>query len=557
MPLVQLPLLSDIGIAKDKDTVGTNPNHAFFLNGYFEKTDSSIDSYKYAFVKRQGTQLLSTTGNFTNNHKINGMATSHIGLELVLYTNNGVTNSTWIYDSLTGVLTNNGLAPAAAGTWTISGPVYFTKVDNVSYGNNYWAATDLTKGAVVSGAGVFTEIVDVDYTGLVKVTNFVALDGYLFQGTTNNRIYNSDLNTPTSWQALSFLSVSDVPGGLRWLGRLRNYLIAFKQNSVEFFEDVGNPQPGSPLEARKQLNRAIGCVNPGTIQEVSDGIIFAGRGLTGAIKLYKINRNDLQIVEISDRYIEQCLNTGIYNQTGAPIDPTITGGGFGQSQVIYQGGKEFYMINLPQPNTAAAKYFGFVFDNDLAMWTAWVTSCNTSGTNDTNGFLPSQGQLLMGVPQSSTILERMVYAHNFTSAVGAPPVLVQSIERAPVWQDYNAKNYNFSWTSQPLDFGNNKRKFLDVVELIYDIRSDGTPDTTTGDSTITVTYKDLDYTSATTGYTVTRTLPLDSQRGIRCKAGRWGSFRRRVMSILYTANTALRLWGIEIQYNQGEIEQQG
>jgi hypothetical protein len=557
MPSKQIPILNDQGIWKAADTVGTNPNYPLFLNGYFEKTDSGIDSYKLAYVKRPAPATILTSG-FTAGHYIHGMAAIPGGL-VVLYTANNVTNLTWTYLPATGVLTNTGIAPAAAGAWS-PGSVYFTKLDGISYGaGNYLAVTDLSKGAVINIAGAWTEIVDVDYTGLNKSTNIEAMDGYLFQATGDNRIYNSDLNTPTSWAALSFLTAADWPGYPIALKRIRNYLILFKSESIEFFENVGNPTPGSPLESRKQLNRPIGCLSLFSVQEVSDGIIFAGVTRSGERKVYKIDSTNLQISEISNRYVEQCLischnfaamgggivaDIGYYARNGTSLAANQTP--VGQSQVIQYNGKEFYAITLMEPNVS--KRLTHVFDVDLKVWTLWASTYTTTGVEESYGFIPSQAARTLF---TSDRIPQTIFVNNLTN----PSSIVSMKETVPLWQDTSGKNYRFLWTSEPFDFGNSKRKFMDSLDLIYSIRSDGTPNPASTE-TITLRYRDHDYSTAATKI-VTRTLPLDTQHGVRCRALRLGNFRRRSITLDYQANTALTLRALEIAYNVGETDQEG
>lgn len=563
MPTKQIPLYGEEGIFQQGDTVnGALAAYPLFMNGYFEKNSNPPSPARaYAFVKRPGLNTFVEGSAFTNNHKIQGIIGSLDRNTAVIYTNNGSVNRTWQIDlGAGGILTNVGVAPAAAGTWTVTGPVVFTFLDGISYGaNNYYAVTDFNKGAVVANTGAWTEITDSDFTGLVKCTNFVALDGYLFIGTTNNRIYNSDLNTPGSWAATSFLTSADTPGSVIWLGRIRNYLIALKDRSIEFFEDVGNPAPGSPLEARKQLNRTIGCINKSTIQEVSDGIIFAGAANSQSPKLYKIAKDTLQITEISNRLVSRSLMRGFNaSYSNDPVQfPSPSGA---TSQVFSIGSKEFYSITLPDP-VISGGLFTHIWDNDLSIWTVWRSSTTTSGVNDAKGFVGCQA-----INGNFSSPNCTIFVNNSSSDSSHPPHLMAmnvdlDSSASLNWVDFaqdtvTANNYVFGWTSDSFDFGSRKRVFMDSLEVMYDVDSSVAPNFSANSYAIVLTYRDWDY-NASSGYTGTKTMPIDIGSALRAICTRLGSFRRRNLSLSYIGPTALRIWGVEFDYNLGETEQDG
>lgn len=417
----------------------------------------------------------------------------------------------------------------------------------------YYAATDFTKGAVIGANGGWHEITDADFTGLNKCTNLLGMDGYLFIGTTNNRIYNSDLNAAKTWTSTSFLTAAETPGRLMWLCKIRNYLIVFKDRSIEFFEDVGNPTPGSPLEPRKQLNQNVGVLHRNTIQEVSDGIIFAGVTQTGVAKMFKLSKDNLQLSVISNRYIEQNLAMlrVITSTSTYAVDPQFNAVFAGESQTFSILGKEFYTINL-KDWSAASQLFTQVYDNNLGLWTSWASSIGASGTEDTYGFTGTQA-----VSMATGTVMHPVFVNNSS---GRGRLLAMDPSTTIEYNDLNVDAttehiYSFGWTSDQFDFGSRKRKFCDSVEVHYSCDSSATP-SNAASSSLTLTYRDYDYNS-TSGYKVARTLYYDAGGGVRCIARRLGNFRKRSFSLLLNSLTAFRIWAIEITYNQGETDQEG
>lgn len=443
---------------------------------------------------------------------------------------------------------------ATTFTYAVSGTPATPATGSPTYTveNAYYAATDLNKVALISASGYWIEVTDADFTGLNRCTNLMAMDGYLFVATTNNRIYNSDLNSALSWTSTSFLTSAETPGRIMWLGRIRNYLIAFKDRSIEFYENVGNPTPGSPLEPREQLNINVGVLHRNTIQEVSDGIIFAGVTLTGTTKMYKLMKENLQLKEISNRQIEMNLSMlkVATSATAYSVDSQVAAAFTGESQTFTILGKEFYTINLNDWNTANQKYTQ-VYDNNLGLWTSWASSIATDGTEDAYGFGGTQA-----ISGSTGIVMHPIFVDN---SGDIPRLIAMDPSTTIAYHDekYDGTNhsYPFGWTSDQLDFGSRKRKFCDSVEIHYSIDSSATPSNAAATS-LTLKYRDYDY-NTTSGYVVSRTLYYDPGGGVRCIARRLGQFRKRSFTIILNAITAFKIWAVEVTYNQGETDQEG
>jgi hypothetical protein len=572
MPTKQLPIMGHMG--SKYGMLGVNEadpyDTSFYLNGYFETNPQAPEeSRKTSFNKRPGTTLATDNGlagltGLPNNYKVQGMASTFDKNSLFFYVNNGAANRVYYYFPATGVLTNLGAAPAAAGNWTFTGPTVWTTLDGVSYGApagnpSVFAVTDFTKAMVISITGIMTEITDADFTALGKVTNFVAMDGYLFIGTSNNRIYNCDLNTPTSWAATSFLTVADTPGSIVWLGRARNYVVVFKQYSIEFYEDTGNPTPGSPLTAQKQLNHKIGCASKSSIKEVEDGYIFIGIDERGQMRVYKLSKADLSVKVISDTFMNQTLG-GFTAVDGAySVDPKVTGSNAnaGESQVLYIRGKEFYALYLKEAIATSTSYSRtWLWDNELNVWCGRWATCVVAGNVLDDNFTPTQSVLL----KKDNVLHN-VLAQNFLSDASNPPYFISMTSWDATFGDSTGtgtRSYPLEWVSDVYDFGTRKRKFIDSVEIMYDVSSGGG---TSVDQQVTLSYRDYDYNDVGSNKTVSVTKTYQRNGRDRLIWRRLGSTRRRAFAIkqqdVIIGQWAFRVWGIEIQYNLGEQDQEG
>jgi len=109
-----------------------------------------------------------------------------------------------------------------------------------------------------STIGTWTEIIDTDFTTLAHVGKMEYLNGRAYVlSRTGARIYNSDLNSLSSWSATSFLTKQVVQDIATGLARFGDQIIAFGESTMEVFRDVGNPT-GSSLEAQTDLAQRVG-----------------------------------------------------------------------------------------------------------------------------------------------------------------------------------------------------------------------------------------------------------------------------------------------------------
>ena len=566
MPTKQLPLYGEIGSEYNSVTsidASDPPFAQFYLNGYFENMSYPEENMmkipynilKVAFCKRPGT--IGCTGYIGTPHlsavtnsagyRIQGMITSLDKTKLFFLIANGTNVFICTYNASTDIATAGAPMPAS---WNASLESVFTLLDGISYGANvYYAITDFTKGAVIDSAGAITEITDTDFTGLTKATNLLGLDGYVFVGTTNNRIYNSDLGAATAWTATSFISCNDTPGQVLWLGRIRNYLVAFKQYSIEFFEDTGNPTPGSPLTSAKSFNRRIGLASRGSVQEVSDGIIFLGISPGGKVQVYKIDKETLSIKVISNQFIDQVLGSfaGVFDTYS--LDPIVRGQNNGQAQVINYRGSELYLLYIREGKAAPIDRT-WVFDNNLGTWVRWAT-CASNDVLD-NNFTPTQAQMININGKLVNILAQNAFSATapfFVFIASDTLIFSDTISATGAYVDYPLE-----WVSQIYDFGNRKRKFANSLEVIFETYNQSGSNT---NDSLTLYYRDADYNTTSPAHLVTRTVNYNSAATNRLIFRRLGSFRRRNFGIKQIGSSnsyPFKLWGIELNYNVGEMD---
>lgn len=128
--------------------------------------------------------------------------------------------------------TNLGSAPGEQGT-------YFETFTNIA-GQSIviWAIGTSTRGGYNTTTLTNTLITDPDLPASTGAPVF--LDGFLFWARSGtNEIYQSDFDNPFSYTPGNFITANIESGRLITLGKIRNYLVAFKTTGTEFFYNAG------------------------------------------------------------------------------------------------------------------------------------------------------------------------------------------------------------------------------------------------------------------------------------------------------------------------------
>lgn len=205
------------------------------------------------------------------------------------------------------------------------------KVAGVSSVAGLYVGQKLTAGAnIVAGsrivsinAGAFSAVLDTATTGgafndlaitkeiVAKINDadfptncvgsFAELDGFIFVMTADGKVYNSDLNSVTSWTASGFISASiSTDVGLGCI-KHKNTIAAFGSDSIEFFQNTGNPA-GSPLSSAPQLASNVGYNGIRGITKNAAGVFFLSGTQTSKLALYKMT--DFTPMEIPSQGID-------------------------------------------------------------------------------------------------------------------------------------------------------------------------------------------------------------------------------------------------------------
>lgn len=262
MPDVRIPLVG--GLNKRKASVTeqfASGQDQMFVNCSFQVFRNPLTQQSRVRVKAR--PLFASSGMGT----ASGPATAvkvWTGGSSSIVTASGTPNST-IYVNTSSIGSITGQAIFISET-TISGTA---NIAIVSASNRAWYYPD---------GGSLTEITDTDFPSKqtparVITGNFVHKDGFAFIMCTDGTIWNSDLNSISSWSANQYISAQEKPDNGIGLARYGRYLVGFGLASTEYFDNAGNAA-GSPLTRVTSFN--VGVPNQYCIQPFKDTVAFIG-----------------------------------------------------------------------------------------------------------------------------------------------------------------------------------------------------------------------------------------------------------------------------------------
>ena len=451
-----------------------------YVNCFPEKIKNSLTGdEKYFIIKRPGFTTNTTPAAGSEGCAIRIWAGQGNGTAIISAF--GLTNST-LY---------NGISSLGAVTGVI------TSINETLIGTtaNLLITTDSNKGYFYDDGGSLTEITDVDFPSNASQTitgGFVPLNGYNYIMTTSGRIYNSDLDSISSWTALNWLSTNIKPDQGIGLARYKNYIVAFGKESTEFFQTIDNAT-GSPLQPIQNIVINIGCISQYGYREIGDTLVWLGSTSESGLGVYMMD--GMNAKKISTPSIDGILSTtnvsSIYLNTINLV---------GHTFIVFVSHSD-------------ARTYVYSVEEDL--WHEWTsgtilwTHMTGIGTGTRNIYAISRGST-----------SGKVYVINPTNFV---------------FQD-DGSNYLVTIQTSRWDANTNHRKFLSKLRLIGD-KYDST-------NNVSVSWSDDDYITFNTARTVDLSSAYDYLNGC-------GSFRRRSWKITQENSLPLRLEALEFLIKQG------
>ena len=317
-------------------------------------------------------------------------------------------------------------------------------------------------------------------------------DTYVFIMTSDGKIWNSESQDPTRWNALNFITAESEPDLGVGIVKHLNYLVAFKQWSTQFFYDAA-VTVGSPLLPNLTFNLEFGCASGNSIVQMEETVVWIAEGKdTGKTVLML---NGTRPMEVSNNGVERILNntTNLENV---------------RAYSLKISGHYFYILNLLDDNIT------LVLDIKLKQWMIWTSYVN--------------GQ--------ENILDGVFYAswNNKHYTIDNVDGNVYNINENSYTDD--AGPIQFRVRSNLFDAETTKRKFISRLEIVGD--KIGT--------TLNIRHTDDDYNT----WSEYRKVDLKTDRSVLYQNG---SFRRRAYEFFNTDNVPLRLQACEIDAESGSV----
>ena len=372
-----------VGVMIVGKTAQTSNKDRRFINVWSETVVNQANNTKTMYlVKRPGFALSATPQAGSIGNAL--LVWSGQGAGTKVISAFGATNSS-IYDGETQLVTNHsntaiitGKATGITETSISSTPtIAITSSDNTA-----WYYQD---------AGTVTKITDADFPGNNSLTlagTFAHMDGYAFIMDTTGNIYNSDVNSLTSWAASSLIPCNSYPDLGVGCIRRGNNIIGFGTQTIQFFRNAGNAF-GSVLQRIEEMTLKIGCVGANAIATIGDSIYWTGSTPEGGISVYKMSDG---VKPISTPEINRIL------QLAGASNITMT------SAKIY--GRSFVILN--------ASTLTFVYCEEEGLWHEWTSSQGVLW-NKCAGVSTGSSQVTYAI--SNTLTGGKVYVINPTSYV--------------------------------------------------------------------------------------------------------------------------------------------
>jgi hypothetical protein len=314
-------------------------------------------------------------------------------------------------------------------------------------------------------------------------------DTYVFVMTEDGKIWNSEPNDPTKWDALNYITAEAEPDKGVALAKHFNYLIAFGQWSTEFFYDAGNAV-GSPLLPNPTFRIEFGCANGNSVVEMQQTVVWVavGRNTGRTVLMLEGTRP----VPISDVSIERILNQSSLTNV--------------RSYSLKISGHYFYVLNLLDDDLT------LVCDIKSKQWSIW-TSFVDGQENILDGvFYTSYNNEAYALDNDNGVLYN-ISEHNYTDLVGP----IQYRIRTPL-----------------IDAQSTMRKFIGRLEVVGDKIG----------ATLRIRHTDDDYQN----WSQYRNVDLNATRSVLYQNG---NFRRRAYEFFCTDNQPLRLQALEMDLDAG------
>jgi len=468
-----------VGIMIVGQTVDPSAKDARYINCYKRTVGQEVYLWK-----RSGLQAHTTN------------QSSAVGVDVMVWTGEGTgTNYITAFGGVSSSIYNTTTLIGTNGAVTTNIGAKATRITETTINNNpvlYITASDNTGWFYdTTISSVIVKISNANFPGNAGKTlaGFGShLDGFAFQMDTQGGIWNSALNTISSWSATGVVNANLYPdkgvGCFRW----RQYIVGFGPESMEFFYNAGNAQ-GSPLTRVANMAQKVGAVHADAVTVISDTIFFCGSTSQGGLAIYQF---DGQVQRVSPPEIDAVL--------------LLAGAGNIKLTSLIDQGLHFVIIK------AATSQYAYIVEEKF--WFIWQTSL---GFTRFSGVSAGSSQIVYGV--SELVTTGKVYKID---------------PSARVFQDDGA-GYAARAQLTAVDPGAGGFTSYEEVQVRGDVEA--------GTSALSLVWSDDDYQT----YSNPRSLDLTENVPYTTRLG--GTKAPRAFAVTHSDNTPMRLKELRVRVN--------
>lgn len=345
------------------------------------------------------------------------------------------------------------------------------------------------------------------------VRGWAYLDGTLYVMTLNNEIYGSAIDDPTTWDPLNLIIARNGSDVSVALAKHKEYVVALKELSTEFFYNAGNPT-GSPLSALRGSKIPYGCANAYTVQSIDDELLWLTRNDGGIYQIVRLT--NLRPTVVSTPSIDRILRTF----TGFT--------GTGNSLLVYSfqlklGGHRYYGLSIPVSifnyvtGTSTSTTVTLVFDLDQNLWYRWTSASSDVEWEVAGTAGPTSGNTVLMQNYSTGNIHIINEDYNqLTDAGAVPSVDIYTVDH---------------------DFGTQRTKQLAAMFFKGNI---------VPGSSLKIRFSDDDFAT----WSNFREMDLGSKRP---KIDNCGEFFRRAWNLRHQSPTPFRIKTTDLQLDIGTL----
>lgn len=196
-----------------------------------------------------------------------------------------------------------------------------------------------------------TAVTDPDFPASGFCLGSAYLNGRIYILRYDGGIQGSDVGAPGTWDPLNLIFARNNPDGGVTIAKQLSYIVAIKQWTTEFFEDVGNPT-GSPLAVIQGAMLNYGCPSANTLVDIDGLLIWVTTSKLTTPQVGMLNNLNFEIISTPpvERLLRLVANWNVITVRSFPLKV---------------GGHRFYVLLIETLD------YSLVYDIDQKLWYYW------------------------------------------------------------------------------------------------------------------------------------------------------------------------------------------